>query len=61
MKSDIRRLSSDAPDFDAQIAALQAPMEVIDPGLVTTVSEIIGRIRERGDAAILELDRKSVV
>lgn len=55
MKSDIRRLSSDAPDFDAQIAALQAPMEVIDPGLVTTVSEIIGRIRERGDAAILEL------
>jgi histidinol dehydrogenase len=55
MKSDIRRLSSDAPDFDAQIAALQAPMEVIDPGLVTTVSEIIGRIRKRGDAAILEL------
>ena len=55
MKSDIRRLSSDAPDFDAQIAALQAPMEVIDPGLVTTVSEIIGRIRERGDAAIIEL------
>ena len=57
MKSDIRRLSSDAPDFDAQIAALQAPMEVIDPGLVTTVSEIIGRIRERGDAAILELTK----
>ena len=57
MKSDIRRLSSDTPDFDAQIAALQAPMEVIDPGLVTTVSEIIGRIRERGDAAILELTK----
>jgi histidinol dehydrogenase len=55
MKSDIRRLSSDAPDFDAQIAALQAPMEVIDPGLVARVSEIIGRIRKRGDAAILEL------
>lgn len=55
MKSDIRRLSSDAPDFDAQIAALQAPMEVIDPGLVSTVSEIIRRIRKRGDAAILEL------
>ena len=53
MRIDIRRLNSGAADFEAQIAALQVPMEVIDPSLVDTVSEIIATVRSRGDAALL--------
>ena len=55
MTIDIRRLDSRAPDFDDQIVGLQAPMEAIDPGLVSTVSEIIGTIRAQGDQALLAL------
>ena len=55
MTVDIRRLSSGSPDFEDQIAGLQAPMEVIDPGLVSTVSEIIDTVRTQGDEALLAL------
>lgn len=58
MTIDIRRLNSSAPDFEAQIAALQVPMEVIDSGLVATVSEIISAVRSKGDLAVLELTQK---
>ena len=58
MTIDIRRLSSCNDDFEAQIAALQAPMEAIDPGLVDTVSEIITTVRRGGDAALLALTQK---
>ena len=58
MTLDIRRLSSLDSNFEAQIAALQAPMEIIDPGLVTTVREIIETVRSRGDSALLELTQK---
>ena len=58
MTIDIRRLSSCNDDFEAQIVALQAPMEAIDPGLVDTVSEIITRVRSEGDNALLTLTQK---
>lgn len=58
MTIQIRRLSSGAADFEAQITALQAPMEVIDPELVDTVSEIIAMVRSGGDAALLQFTQK---
>mgnify|MGYP000013885599 CR=1 FL=1 len=58
MTVEIRQLSSSGDDFEAQIAALQAPMEAIDPGLVDTVSEIITTVRHGGDAALLALTQK---
>ena len=58
MTIDIRRLSSCNDDFEAQIVALQAPMEAINPGLVDTVSEIITRVRSEGDNALLTLTQQ---
>ena len=58
MTINIRRLSSCAPDFDERIAVLKAPMEVIDPALVDTVSKIISTVRSRGDAALLEFTQR---
>lgn len=55
--TEIRRLRSDCADFDQQVRALQAPMDVLDPGLVTTVRDIIATVREKGDSAILEFTK----
>jgi histidinol dehydrogenase len=53
----IRSLRSDAPDFEAGIAALVAQMEELDAGVETRVRDIIARVRAEGDAALLEFTR----
>ncbi len=58
MTAGIRRLDSNATNFEEEIAALQAPMEVIDPGLVDTVSDIISAVRSGGDSALLEFTQR---
>ena len=58
MTAGIRRLDSNATNFEEEIAALQAPMEVIDPGLVDTVSDIISAVRSGGDSALLKFTQR---
>lgn len=63
----MRRLRSNDAAFDAQLKALELPMEAEDGDVRTTVAEIIARIAEQGDPALLDytarfdgLDVKSV-
>jgi len=54
----IRRLRSDASDFDAQFAALCAFDVAQDPHIDAAVATILEDIRQRGDAALLEHTRR---
>ncbi|MGB0954999.1 MAG: histidinol dehydrogenase [Panacagrimonas sp.] len=50
----IKRLNSQDSGFDAALAALLDRAPEQDPGLTQSVTEIIARIREQGDAALLD-------
>ena len=58
MSIDIRRFSSEDPEFEAKILELQAPIEALDPALVGTVRTIIDQVRRDGDLALLALTQK---
>ncbi len=53
----MQRFSQADEDFEAQMQALTAPMEVLDPNLVASVQNIIGEVRSGGDQALLEFTR----
>jgi histidinol dehydrogenase len=54
----IRKLDTSAPDFYQRLDALLAWESVSDGGVNQVVNEIIGEIRARGDAALLEYTRR---
>ena len=49
-----RRLSSDAPDFEAALASLLAYESAQDPGVEEATAAILEDVKGRGDAALLE-------
>ncbi len=51
---DITRLSTRQADFDARLTKLLAFEEAADEKLEATVASILGDVRKRGDAAVLE-------
>ena len=51
----IRRLSTAAPDFEAEFQRLQHWSAATDAAIESRVAEIIADVRQRGDAAVLEL------
>jgi len=51
----IRRLASDAPGFEAELASLLAFESAQDEGVDRAVQEILEAVRTRGDEALLEL------
>ncbi len=55
---EIRRLRSEQADFSRQLDALLAWESVSDDQVLTTVNEILARVRREGDAALLELTRR---
>ncbi len=55
MSLDLRLLSTAAPDFEPAFARLQHWSAETDADIETRVAQIIGDVRERGDAALLEL------
>ncbi len=54
----IRKLSSRAADFDAELTRLLAFEETADEKLEATVAGILADVRRRGDEALLEYTRK---
>ncbi|MEA3193094.1 MAG: histidinol dehydrogenase [Betaproteobacteria bacterium] len=54
----LRRLSTRAAGFDAALAALTRYDAAQDPAIATAVRAIIGDVRERGDAAVLEYTKR---
>ena len=54
----IRRLSTAAANFDADLKALLALEAEQDASIERTVQEILADIRQRGDAALLDFTRK---
>jgi len=60
----ITRLDAAAPDFQARLARLLAFSDSTDSGIQNAVTEILGAVRARGDAAVMEytarFDRLSV-
>ena len=54
----IRRLSTQSPDFDAELRDLLALEAEQDASIEKTVLEILAEIRRRGDVALLEYTRK---
>ena len=54
----MRTLHSDAPDFEADFAALVAQHEEADAAVEARVREILARVRAEGDAALLEFTRR---
>ena len=55
---EIQRFSQSDDDFEARVCALTAPMEALDPNLVSSVRDIIAEVRSRGDQALLELTQR---
>jgi len=54
----IRRLDTATPGFDAEFATLIAFEAGQDPAIDATVAQIVGDVRARGDAALLEYTRR---
>jgi len=54
MPSLLRQLKTDSPDFSAQLDALLDRDQVFDTHVEKTVREIIGKVRQYGDQALLE-------
>ena len=54
----IRRLSTQSPNFTADLKTLLALEAEQDASIERTVLDILADIRERGDAALLEFTRK---
>jgi histidinol dehydrogenase len=52
--TDIQRLSTRAPDFESRLDALLAWDSVSDDSVRQTVDTVIAKVRERGDAALLD-------
>ena len=55
---DIRRLDAADPDFSRQLDHLLSWESVSDDGVNQRVLEIIKAVRERGDAALVELTQR---
>jgi len=55
---DIRRLSTDQPGFDAELAALTALEAAQDDRVDRVVADILADVKRRGDAALLEYTAK---
>ncbi len=55
MPSLLRQLKTDSPDFSAQLDALLDRDQVFDTHVEKTVREIIGKVRQYGDQALLDL------
>jgi histidinol dehydrogenase len=54
----VRRLSTAAPGFDAELEALCAFEAAQDPSVDAAVASIIADVRERGDRALLDYTRR---
>lgn len=54
----MQRFSQRDDDFEARVCALTAPMEALDPNLVSSVRDIIAEVRSRGDQALLEFTQR---
>jgi len=54
----LRRLSTRAAQFDAELAALTRYEAAQDPAVQRSVSDIIAAVRERGDSALLDYSRR---
>jgi histidinol dehydrogenase len=54
----LRRLSTRAPRFDVELAALTRYEAAQDPAVPRAVAEIVAAVRARGDAAVLEYSRR---
>ena len=54
----LRRLSTRAPQFDADLAALTRYEAAQDPQVQRSVSEILAAVRSRGDEALLDYSRR---
>ena len=54
----LRRLSTRAPGFDAELAALTRYEAVQDAAVQRAVGEILAAVRERGDDAVLDYARR---
>ena len=51
-------LATDAPDFETRFQALLAAKREDAPDVDAVVAEIIADVRDRGDAAVIELTRR---
>jgi len=58
MSLNLRRLRTDAPDFERAFARLQHAATEADTAVDARVAEIIADVRERGDTAVLEYTRR---
>jgi len=58
MSLNLRRLRTDAPDFERAFARLQQAATEADTAVDARVAEIIADVRERGDTAVLEYTRR---
>ncbi|MDH3459545.1 MAG: histidinol dehydrogenase [Burkholderiaceae bacterium] len=54
----IRQLDTGAPDFEARFQRLLFEAEQTDATIAQKVTEILAAVRERGDAAVIELTRQ---
>ncbi len=54
----IRRLETRTIGVDGVVTALDRPPAAVDPEIHQRVAEIVGAVRERGDAALLELTER---
>lgn len=54
----VTRLDACSPDFAAALARLTAFEAALDAGVETAVAEILGAVKVRGDAAVLEYTRR---
>ncbi len=54
----LRRLHADAPDFRSQLSAVLAFDATEDAAIDTAAATILADVRQRGDAAVLELTRR---
>jgi len=58
MSLNLRRLRTDAPDFERAFARLQQAATEADTAVDARVAEIVADVRERGDTALLEYTRR---
>ncbi|MFT4767977.1 MAG: histidinol dehydrogenase [Glaciecola sp.] len=54
----MRRLDSDASDFESALAALEVPMDSGDSDVISTVAAIIADVEHRGESALLEYTKR---
>jgi histidinol dehydrogenase len=54
----IRRLDTRTAGVDGVVRALERPPAAVDPGIQQQVAEILAAVREKGDAALLELTER---